>query len=392
VLIVVDTLRRDHVAAFGGATPTPRIDALAERGQAYSEVRAAFHQTTMSMGSLFTGRTPSLESGDPARSLRWNGRTWCGMARFAQPDETSGCLPAALPTLGERMQEAGYWTIGIPSNQFLFGDAGFSRGFDDWSEVGMAKPMARIPLAARRGLAAQRSAQVVLDAVDAALERRRDDRFFLYVHFMDVHDFQFRGLRYADTVAEIDRTVGALLDRLDRDGLLEGATVIFTSDHGERLGEPHTPRGLPGHNGNPSFEEMLEIPLIVAPPVEGQPGRVRRTQDVHDLLARIAGLPAASAGELEEDELYLSEVDFRTYVEGAWKSALRRQDDQVFLYDLAEDPNERRNAAEAHPDVVARHRERVQELSRALAVESPQLDRGITEEERRTLEALGYVE
>ena len=54
ILIVVDTLRRDHVSVYGPRVSTPQIDALAKRGQVFSDLTAAYHQTTMSMAGLFT--------------------------------------------------------------------------------------------------------------------------------------------------------------------------------------------------------------------------------------------------------------------------------------------------------------------------------------------------
>jgi arylsulfatase A-like enzyme len=139
VLVVVDTLRRDHLSCYGGAVETPHIDGLAQRGRVFADALASFHQTSMSMAALFTGRTPSLESGAAGATLPWSGRTWCGMARFASSLEPGGpCLPRSLPTLGEAMREAGYETLGVSSNEFLFRPAGFARGFDAWVEVGGA--------------------------------------------------------------------------------------------------------------------------------------------------------------------------------------------------------------------------------------------------------------
>jgi arylsulfatase A-like enzyme len=392
VLIVVDTLRRDHVSAYGGEVLTPRIDALAERGQVFSHVRAAFHQTTMSMGSLFTGRTPSLELAGATRSLPWNGETWCGMARFASGDDATSCLPDALPTLGETMKRAGYWTIGIPSNQFLFGDSGFSQGFDDWIEVGAPDSPSSVVPAERRRLSELRASPNVLAAVNQALARRESDHFFLYVHFMDVHDYHYAKTDYRKTVGVLDAAIGRLLDMLEAEGLLAGATVLLTSDHGERLGEVHRPRGRPGHYGNPAFEELLAIPLIAAPAVVDDPTAPLRTQDLHPLLARIAGLPAQDEEVLGDREHYVSERAFRTYVDGHFKSTLRRRDGKLFLFDLASDPDETRDASSDLPEIADAHRRRIDELANTLAVDVARSDRELSEEERRTLEALGYIE
>jgi arylsulfatase A-like enzyme len=393
ILIVVDTLRRDHVSAYGGKLRTPNIDALALRGQLFANAVASFHQTTMSMASLFTGRTPSIEAEDPRSTVSWNGDTWCGLSRFAESGADESCIPEELPTLAERMRAAGYWTIGVASNQFLFDSSGFDRGFDDWSEVGdrpsdtrrsAAEPLPN-PRMSRHGL-------LVNGAAIEALNRRPSDRFFLYVHYMDVHDYGFQRAVYAETVATVDGAVGRLLGNLEQPGLLEDAVVIFTADHGERLRERHALKGRPSHYGNPSFQELLEVPLIIAPPVVEDPARLLRTQDLFYLIQEIAGLRPGRTQELGPDELFVSERRFRTYLSGRWKSLVRRKDGEYFLFDLAADPGEKHDAADANPGVVAAHRLRLSQLSRELGVRGDRGQRELSPLERETLRILGYVE
>ena len=117
LLIVVDTLRRDHVSAYADLARTPNMDRLAEGGQVARGAVSSFHQTTMSMSALFTGRTPSLEWADGER-LEWNGKTWCGLTRFAQ-GPGDDCIPSSLPTLAEGMRGLGYRTIGVVANELL---------------------------------------------------------------------------------------------------------------------------------------------------------------------------------------------------------------------------------------------------------------------------------
>ena len=119
VLIVIDTLRRDQMSLYGGPAPTPRMEEFARSGVALDTAVSSFHQTSMSMGALFTGRTPSLESGSPERPLTWNASNWCGMARFAS-DGDEACLPFDVDTLGEWMRRHGYWSAGIASNPLTF--------------------------------------------------------------------------------------------------------------------------------------------------------------------------------------------------------------------------------------------------------------------------------
>jgi arylsulfatase A-like enzyme len=232
-------------------------------------------------------------------------------------------------------------------------------------------------------------------AVDAALARRASDRFFLYVHYIDVHDYRFQKRSYAQAVREMDAAFGRLLGALEVQGLLEGAVVVLTSDHGERLGEAHgLPGELPnnyGHYGNPSWQEMLRIPLIVAPPVFADPTRFVRTQDLYGLLLEIAGRPAPETDDTRPDELFVSELFFRTYREGRFKTTVRRKDGQAFLYDLEADPHEQRDIAPEQALRVHAHRMRMNELSQQLAaVASPH--RELSEEEKERLRTLGYLE
>jgi arylsulfatase A-like enzyme len=405
VLIVIDTLRRDHLSCYGGATPTPHIDALAKRGTVFGNAQASFHQTTMSMASLFTGRTPSLDTleGPP---LSWNGRTWCGMARFAAAEKA--CIPAGVGTLAESLRAAGYWTIGIQSNYLLFEPAGFARGFDDWVEVGVTglDPEAR-PGLLRRVMVERRTGPEVLRAMQAALKRRPHDRFFLYVHLMDVHDWELAGVTYEEGVAAADAAVGAVLLDLEEEGLLSGAVVVLTSDHGEGLGEKGVLRPLIGHEGNPSLEPLLEVPLVVAPPIAEPANRFLRGDDVFRLLQRIAVGKDQDVADLEDGEQYVSEAFFRTYRKDSWKSFHRRQPQTgeqlpvvkppppttapVILIDLAADPAEQTNVAASHPEIVRAHRARTDALAAALAAPSATAGE-LSEEDRARLRALGYLD
>jgi arylsulfatase A-like enzyme len=391
ILIVIDTLRRDHLPVYGGETRAPHIEALAERGQIFEHALASFHQTTMSMGSLFTGRTPSFETEDPRSPLSWNGDTWCGLARFAGEGSESACIPAAIPTLAEQLSEAGYWTIGVASNQLLFEPSNFSRGFDDWVEVGDRPADTRRRTPPPNPWESRYWMPVNAAAVEA-LNRRQSDRFFLYVHYMDVHDYGLRLVSYTETIPALDEAVGRLLQRLERAALMKAAVVILTSDHGERLSEPHPIRSKLGHYGNPSFQELLEVPLIVAPPVAEDAAAPLRTQDLHHLIREIAGLRPDRTAELDPQELFVGELHYRTYLKGRWKSAIRRRDGKHFLFDLEADPGETRGVAAANPQVAAVHRGRIEALSRELAAGSAPAERELSELERETLRMLGYAD
>jgi len=390
ILIVVDTLRRDHLSCYGSSVSTPNIDRIAAGGQIYTNTLASYHQTSMSMGALFSGRTPSIEFGTLGRPLFWNGQSWCGLARFSKEKDEGDCVPADLPTLAGEMSEAGYWSVGIASNQFLYEPSGYSRGFDDWVEVGehpeQKGALARMEL---KNAPRTRHWRLVNAAAFDALARRASDRFFLYVHYMDVHDYGFEQITYADAVRKLDAAVGELIDGLDHSGWLDDALIVFTADHGERLRERHAIAGHAGHVGNPTFQEVLRVPLVVSPGVARDPAAPIRTEDIYRLILGAVDAPPQASPELEPGELLLSETEYRTFLRDHWKLVIRREDGAAQLFDLQADPMEMQDLASSRPEIVAALRDRAEELSMRFSARRAVLEM-ISEEDRARLRALGY--
>ena len=388
ILVLVDTLRRDYVSAYGADIETPTMQRLADEGQVFTNVEAAFHQTTMSMAALFTGWTPSLEVKEGEKRLAWNGRNWCGLARFTEGPEDS-CVPQGLSTLAEQLRDAGYWTAGLVSNRLLFEPAGFAQGFEKWVEVSDKRPLPT------KMLSAARSALHVNAAVEKALkDRPRGRPAFVYIHYLDVHDWLVDG-SYPDAVVRFDERLAQLLDILEDDGLREHAVLFLTSDHGENVDEEHGRYAVDTHTGNPSFQEVLEIPLIVAPAVFTDTDRILRSRDLGRLIREVAELPADRPGEeriLEPDEVFLSEKRFVIYRRGRYKSAFQRERiGRWALFDLEQDPGETENFLSVHPEISARHLARVQEIASQLEAD-PQTSQELTKEDRARLQALGYSE
>jgi arylsulfatase A-like enzyme len=265
------------------------------------------------------------------------------------------------------------------------------------------------------------------------LNENRRDKFFLYVHYMDVHDWWIREteqtgvptptdsetatVAYRRAVQAVDDAVGDLLSTLQERGLLEDAVVVLVGDHGEALGEVHAVPGTPTHWGNPSFEAVLQVPLIVSPKVGRDTSSFVRTEDIFRLIKNVAGLRAETEHDLKPEEIFLTELNYRTYRTGRWKSVWRRPSaspldpwrkyvdglgpfedyfrghdpEQPILFDLQSDPAERRDVANAHPSVVAAHRKRIDELSRKLAARGTEHEE-LSPLDRERLRALGYLE
>jgi arylsulfatase A-like enzyme len=200
--------------------------------------------------------------------------------------------------------------------------------------------------------------------------------------------------KYRLAVGDVDRAVAALLEMLEEEGLLEGSLVVFTSDHGERLGERHFVEGRPTHTGNPSFAEVLEVPLVVWPArfaVEAdEQERLVGGTDLFNLLLTFAGLAEVPETTLRSGETFTSELHWLTYQRGPWKSYTRRDDRALWLVDLGEDPAEKRSVAAENPHVAALHWERVTGLVEDLAV--PKASSAVlSPRDAARLRALGYL-
>jgi arylsulfatase A-like enzyme len=241
-------------------------------------------------------------------------------------------------------------------------------------------------------IAASRLSDRVNRAAKNALIRRRSENFFLYVHYMDVHDYRAGEQEYNATLELLDVAIGDLMQRLTDAKLLEGTTIILTSDHGERFKtEEHFTVGEGWHSGNPAFEEMLRIPLLVSPRISDNDSALMRTEDIFRMIVGLAGAGVSTPGELHPDELYLSEPKYQTYERGPWKSFLRRDDGFHVLIDLESDPQEMTNVADANPEIVAAHADRIAELALKLAAPDEQPVE-LSEEDKRRLRELGYLE
>ncbi|MCH7870041.1 MAG: sulfatase [Myxococcales bacterium] len=397
ILIVVDTLRQDHVSAYATTATTattvapaltPNIDRLAAGGQLFTNAVAAYHSTTMSMAAIFTGRTPSIETGERKRPLEWNTFAACGMSRFAEPGKQDACVPDSLETLAEDMRRAGYWTLGVVSNELLYQPSGYDQGFDTWVEVGLPAPGETLNVFKASPI---RTARHVNRDVLLALSQRPSDRFFLYIHYIDVHDWSLFQRSYEKSVQRFDERLGELLDELATMGLLENATIILTSDHGEMLVEKHLGLKTLRHFGNPSFEPVLKVPLIVTPPIKADANALVRSQDVRGMILKIAGIETELAPDLDFDELIISEKFYQNYRKGRWKSLWERSGDRQMLFDLVADPNEEVDLSQRRGDILLEHRKRIDELSRAMA-SAASLYQELSEQDRERLSVLGYIE
>ena len=124
VLVTIDTLRADFVSYSGHREDTtPYLDSLAAGGVVFQRAYAPSSLTAPSMASLFTGVYPTTHGIDAGLFARGEGA-----------DLQRNVVPGDLVTLAESFQEAGYVTVGVPSNRNLTKHLGFGQGFDFYIE------------------------------------------------------------------------------------------------------------------------------------------------------------------------------------------------------------------------------------------------------------------
>jgi arylsulfatase A-like enzyme len=308
ILVSIDTLRADHLGAFGYARDTsPFIDGLARRGVRFERAFAPASWTLPSHMSLLTSTYPHTH----------------------RVENVERVLPDATPTLAERLRDAGYHTTAFVSWVYLSAAFGFGRGFDGFHEL--------LPPPEQRDAAGHHAIRAG-PFVDRVLEWARQapaEPYFLFLHLFDPHmsyeppleiarrfdpaldsvqwgDYEhlkryIRGLSaqservpaaereraralYDGEIRYVDGELQRLFDGLGERGLLAHTLVVLVSDHGEEFDEHGS---MEGH-GWTLYDEVLRVPLILAFPDGRDAGRsvprVVQTLDVAPTILHALGL------------------------------------------------------------------------------------------------------
>ena len=403
LVITVDTLRADRLGCYGfDAARTANIDKLSREGIRVEHAVASAPITMPSHTSIFTGLDP------PAHGVRDNG---------TYP------VPAEIDTLAERLKSAGYQTQAFVSAEVLHSRYGLAQGFDGyddelWNEV-EATDFKR----------QERSADKTMDRVLQWLDGRPPsaEPFFLWVHLFDPHqpynpppaEARVTPTPYDGEIAFVDRQIGRLVEALNKKGALDESILVFTSDHGESLGE---------HDEDTHavfiYESTIRIPLIFRYPPKLPAGRVH-TQSVRsvDLMPTILGLAGQAPTKVQGSDLSkalvssnpppaLPQYSESLYPELAFGMAPLqglRLDDWTYirapraeLYNRATDPTEARNLLDASKDApgAAEAQRKAAELDQLLSkfVEDSRAfgfvsdAKPLDEDTVKMLQALGYMD
>ncbi len=444
VLIVVDTLRADHLGAYGYGRPTsPNIDRIASEGVRFANVSAISSWTLPSVASLFTSLYP-WEHGATAWSKQ---------------------IRKGLPTFVSLLSQAGYRTIGVSGNfVHITRRGGFARGFGVFRELEFEVPRDEddplLVIQSRNGRKVRTrapSAREVNEALFGLLPKVPDGPLFIYAHYMEPHsgydpppghlerfvtdpqahrsgekatsayvnrlaggeasgDSKERQRLvdlYDAEVASVDEAIGELLVELERRGYGQDLVVSIVADHGEEFLD----HGGWFHGIN-LFVESLAVPWVIRDSRTNGEGFVVDTAvdliDVAPTLLSIVGVepdagmrgrrmlsgtppPRDIQAWLDPDERFEAAVAprlvRRAFTRWPWK-LIADLEGEVVVYRLDRDPGEAHPIALENAELPVGLRIEAEILARDAMHEAKDARRSEVMEpaERARLRALGYAD
>jgi arylsulfatase A-like enzyme len=425
ILILVDTLRADHLSAYGyGRATSPAVDAFAREAVRFEANRTQAPCTFPSVNSILTSRWPA--------------------AFLGQPDGKLG-IPPGIPSLAEILHGHGFRTAAVSASPIVrrspsrFNPSGgFERGFDTFHEDCVWKPAECVNAAAAESL---------------KLGEKNAQPLFLYLHFIDPHgpyqpprgwrrkyaagmpnkpwvrrgdpnpigDWLYKGKPnpgftpddvsylkdlYDAEIAYFDSQFALLLASLRQTGRLDDSIVVLLADHGEAFLE----HGDVKHCRN-LFDTTLHVPLLirvpgaaprtVARPVQsldvvptvldylgidakGQPFEGRSLRAAIEGKA-MEGKETAGTGEIQ----YGLEGTLRSASDGRFKLIQDLGGAPPLLFDLQSDPGERKNVLTGQRRAYATLHDA---LTRWLARTEGAGSADAAREAEKRLRSLGYIE
>ena len=380
VIITIDTLRADHVGAYGykqGHTPT--LDRLAHDGVLFSRAYATAPITLTSHASLMTGRYPA------GHGARHNGMR----------------IDLKTPTLADKLSEAGFATAAFIAAYPLDRRFGLIKGFQTYGD--------RMPPAQNGRAVNERPGREVVDDAIAWLGSHPNQRFFLWVHLFEPHapygnPADKRGLtaeqRYDEEVTEADRQAGRLLDALG--SLRDQTLVVAGADHGEAFGE----HGEIGHSIF-VYDTTLRVPLIFSGPgISGERTIADRVAliDVAPTVMRLLAItpfdtdgvdlrPAFTGAALPTRDLYAE--SFAPLLDFGWSPLHAVRSDRwkyieapkPELFDIVKDPHEEHDLSRSETPTMAAFHDRVARRAGSGLPSNADID----PDARARLQALGYA-
>jgi len=340
-------------------------------------------------------------------------------------------IPDAAPMAAKLLQEAGFETIGLYRNGWVAPTFGFDQGFAVY-----LKPQAKnLSAQVRRDnptLTSRPTDESVIETAQEFLRVRGQQRWFLYLHLMDLHEFIYdeesalfgssNSSIYDNSIRWTDGTIRFFLETLSELGALENTLIAVASDHGEAFLE----RGFEGH-ARRVFRETTEVPFLLSFPFRLEPGVVVKARTLNidiwptlfDLLgielpreidgrSRLPEILSSGSGEAPADagQTVFAELDQNwakrdseplstiAVVEDSYRYVrvqhANGQTPTEKLFDARDDPREVRDRSADSPETLARLRAAADEYIETQPRWGEAPTREIGELELNLLRALGY--
>lgn len=320
IIFLVDTLRPDHLGAYGYPKDTsPELDAFARDAVVFKQASSPSSWTKPATASLLTGLLPHKHG---AVTL-------------------TNRIPEDVNLFSEYLHPLSYTTAAFVANANVIDVWGFDQGFTWFDDV--------------KGRTGDNDAEVVVDAALDYISKNKDQPLFIYLHTVDPHGpydppqpFKGRwtkGVRgkvemprdlssdtpqanlkrtiaaYDGEIAYNDFQFGRLLEGLKAEGLYENSFIFFVADHGEEQVE----HGRGGHS-HTLYEELVRVPMVLKFPGEAHAG------DVVDVPVSILDAIPTVLGHLGEAiPDVLDGLDLNTAISDPSTPSIR---DRMFFFDL----------------------------------------------------------
>ena len=405
IWIMADDLGYGDVGCYGQTRiKTPAIDRLATQGMRFTDCYAGSTVCAPSRCALMTG----LHTGH----ARVRGNSLVPLL----PDDVT--VAEVLKSAGYRTAIIGKWGLGEPDTSGV----PIRQGFDKWfgylnqrhahnyypDYLWRNEQKVALPNVVARGVASTRevySADLFKREALAFLDRQGDAPFFLYLALTQPHANNEAGKQgmeipsdepysdqswpqaqknHAAMITDLDRTVGAVVEKLDERGLSDETILFFTSDNGPHREGGADPeffdsrgplRGIkralydggirvpmlvrwPGHVADGSTSDHAWAFWDALPTMAELAGADAPTDiDGISIVPALLGAEAAGREQPQHDHLYweFHERGFGQAVRmGRWKAVRPSQERAIELYDVSVDLGEQHDLAGEHPDVVAR--------------------------------------
>ncbi|MBM3296180.1 MAG: sulfatase [Candidatus Aminicenantes bacterium] len=421
ILVVLDSLRRDHLSHFGyERAVSPFLDGLMREGILFRNAYAAAPQTVPSVSSLITGLYPYR-----------HGSHFFSEGQSYHPTRpvSDGGLPLVREDnllLAEAFKEKGYRTAMATSNPGVRDIYGFAQGVEHYRYIDCFSESAA-------GFCDGLEVNKLL--AEDILPKVEDDGFFIFLHYMDVHYpyykphsfrgrfMEFRGepyylngpapslpeedlaysqACYDEGIAHQDEVLKDLFGILERSGRREDTLVVIVSDHGDEFLE----HGGLGH-GTTCYNELIHSFILLSNPrlaarsvetpvslvdvfptlLEWAGIRPPKNIDGVSLRRLLTGRGGAPSGK---PRVFISELgDIKTLIDGSLKFIHHFKRETAELYDLDADPGEREDLSSRKREETVRSTAELRVLFRKMAVSY--LEGRLDEKERQNLRSLGYI-